>query len=32
MLSMLRIVRPDPRGFLSAEIGFPRWTGYSPIH
>jgi len=31
MLSIPRIVRPDPRD-LVRENWVPRWTGYSPIH
>jgi len=31
MLSMPRIVRPDPRVFVLG-IRVPRWPGYSPSH
>jgi len=32
MLSMPRIVRPDPHRFLALRIWFPRWTSHSLIH
>jgi len=32
MLSMPRIIRPDPHRFRALGIWFPRWTGYSPTH
>jgi hypothetical protein len=32
MLSMPRIVRPNPQRFYDRGIWFPRWTGNSPIH
>jgi hypothetical protein len=32
MLSMPRIVRPDPYRLRRDGIWFPRWTGYSPTH